>query len=123
MSFGLHVIVMMGTFYAFGHVLGLALSSNQMVVSNTSVLFAQHKQPHGCAPVGMHVFICTKYHGNKWKWLFFPYPKYVVCDIHIKSISNQPSKQVICIALLVMISASTHASLTNPAWILRFCSP
>ena len=38
MSFGLHVVVMMGTFYAFGHVLGLAVSSNRALVSMQGAL-------------------------------------------------------------------------------------
>ena len=31
-SFGLHVIVMMGAFYAFGHVAGMALTTNRSLV-------------------------------------------------------------------------------------------
>ncbi len=39
MSFGLHVAVMMGTFYAFGHVLGLAVgpSGSRIYVSGTGL--------------------------------------------------------------------------------------
>ena len=33
MSFGLHVVVMMGAFYAFGHIAGMSVSSNVTVVS------------------------------------------------------------------------------------------
>lgn len=38
MSFGLHVIVMMGTFYAVGHIAGTALSPRTAVVCFTSAL-------------------------------------------------------------------------------------
>lgn len=33
MSFGVHVLAMMGAFYAFGHVAGMGLTSNKAVVS------------------------------------------------------------------------------------------
>ena len=39
-SFGLHVIVMMGTFYAVGHVAGTAMSPKTSVVSSGLVAWA-----------------------------------------------------------------------------------
>ncbi len=46
MSFGLHVVVMMGTFYAFGHALGMAIgpSGTKLYVSLGSLV--------GCAGKG-----------------------------------------------------------------------
>lgn len=32
MSFGLHILAMMAAFYAFGHVAGMAITSNRAVV-------------------------------------------------------------------------------------------
>ena len=38
-SFGLHVVVMMGTFYAVGHIAGTALSPKTSVVGSSFALF------------------------------------------------------------------------------------
>ena len=45
-SFGLHVIVMMGTFYAVGHIAGTALSPRMAVVFSHCDLSSQSSQLH-----------------------------------------------------------------------------
>ena len=67
MSFGVHVLAMMGAFYAFGHLAGMAITSNRAVVS-----------------------ACT-WGGASWRLRAGVQPSRAACNVYMPDVPTQPS--------------------------------